>query len=253
MRLLPLFVATSVAQARVLSSYSGDGQQSREALDDEANPGELANVLHYFSGNAELEEFTSAACGSAKRAEALPLGPKCCPQPPGWGPIPTDDTADGFRGLADLHTAATGAATPPGYTLVAQDLDASVEGISLEGIALLQAYDTTACAAICSANVFCGSFNIYFERDPLLDPSIPYGCPDPDSTTNIKCALWSCPGTTGQATNDGELRGDFEVVIQGSNIYNKVRPATAALFSRNLEALCPPTADQESQEKPTGQ
>lgn len=46
-------------------------------------------------------------------------------------------------------------------------------------------------------------------------------CPNPNSTTNIKCVFWGSSISQDLALNDGELRADFKVVIAGSNYYIK--------------------------------
>lgn len=60
-----------------------------------------------------------------------------------------------------------------------------------------------------------------FERDPVVDPSYIGGCPNPPSTTNIKCILWGQSINTEVALNWGEKRCDFKVLIAGSNYYLK--------------------------------
>ena len=49
-------------------------------------------------------------------------------------------------------------------------------------------------------------------------------CPNPPSTTNFKCTLWGAPVVQEQATNQGQWRDSFQVVITGSNGYNKKAP-----------------------------
>jgi len=45
--------------------------------------------------------------------------------------------------------------------------------------------------------------------------------PNPPSLTNIKCVFWGTPHTYKTATNEGQWRVDFQVVIAGSNGYAK--------------------------------
>ena len=49
-------------------------------------------------------------------------------------------------------------------------------------------------------------------------------CPNPPSTTNFKCTLWGAPVSQAEATNQGQWRDSFQVVITGSNGYNKDSP-----------------------------
>lgn len=61
------------------------------------------------------------------------------------------------------------------------------------------------------------SVNIYFERDPSVEPGS--GCEDPSSVTLIKCAYWGSSIDKSNAVNDGQWRADFRVAIAGSNGY----------------------------------
>lgn len=83
----------------------------------------------------------------------------------------------------------------------------------------LTTYDVQGCADACDSEKYCRGFNIYFERDPSLEPGS--DCPKPTSTTNIKCSLYGYPVALNAATNTGQWRQDFQVVIAGSNGYSK--------------------------------
>jgi len=61
--------------------------------------------------------------------------------------------------------------------------------------------------------------NIYFERNPCVDPGSGTGCSNPFSNTLIKCVFWGGPVTSANAANTGQWRGDFYVVMAGSNGY----------------------------------
>lgn len=71
----------------------------------------------------------------------------------------------------------------------------------------------------CNNNKLCSAFNIYVERDPSVDPGP--ACPNPPSVSNYKCALWGSSISRQTATNTGQYRQDFHVVIAGSNGYDK--------------------------------
>lgn len=88
------------------------------------------------------------------------------------------------------------------------------------GYTTLQTYDSQACANKCNKINGCISFNIYFERDPTVDPGTGNsGCANPPSTTQIKCVFWGGPVDTDNALNVGQWRNQFQVVIAGSNGY----------------------------------
>ena len=90
------------------------------------------------------------------------------------------------------------------------------------GLYTLTSYDVFACQEKCDAATACYAFNIYIERDPSQDPGA--ACPNPASTYNYKCTLWGSQidGTT--ATNQGQYRNQYHVVITASNGYNKNAP-----------------------------
>lgn len=80
-------------------------------------------------------------------------------------------------------------------------------------------YDVNECAKFCNNEKYCLGFNIYYERDPKKKPAA--ACPNPSPTTNVKCAIYGYPLSKTSATNAGQKRQDFQVVITGSNGYSK--------------------------------
>jgi hypothetical protein len=92
--------------------------------------------------------------------------------------------------------------------------------------------DTQTCANKCNAINGCMAINIYFERDPTVDPGNGNsGCANPASTTNIKCVFWGGPVTSDNALNAGQYRNQFQVVVAGSNGYVNNSIATPAGYS----------------------
>ena len=83
------------------------------------------------------------------------------------------------------------------------------------GLYTLQSYDTIKCQELCDSATACYGINIYFERDPSVNPAA--GCDNPASITNIKCTLWGSQVSGDAATNTGQWRDSFHVVIAGSN------------------------------------
>ncbi|KAL9009284.1 MAG: hypothetical protein Q9173_005677 [Seirophora scorigena] len=146
----------------------------------------------------------------------------CSPQPDGYGPKPATDSADAFLAFQAFHNTANSAATPQGYTRSFVDLQASVNANSYMGLYTLKTYDAIKCQQLCDAASLCTAFNIYFERDPTLAPAD--ACLNPAGFTNIKCTLWGSGVTAEAATNKGQYRRDFQVVISGSNGYTKDNP-----------------------------
>jgi hypothetical protein len=115
------------------------------------------------------------------------------------------------------------------YQQTFRDLNASSSANSYIGLYTLQSYDVAKCADHCDTTALCTSFNIYIERDPSQNPckndsTAPtvwgYWCPQPSSITNFKCTLWGSNLEAATATNQGGWRGDFAVVVTGSNGYD---------------------------------
>jgi hypothetical protein len=109
--------------------------------------------------------------------------------------------------------------TPSGYTQQYQDLKAAYQGNNYLTYKDLTSYSPSDCAAFCDETKGCYSFGIYFERGPSLAPGP--NCPNPASTTLIRCALHGSAIDAKGATNDGQWRESFRVVIAGSNGYSK--------------------------------
>ncbi|KAM0150301.1 hypothetical protein ACHAQE_008568 [Botrytis cinerea] len=148
----------------------------------------------------------------------------CAIQPDGYGPKVQPDDVATFLAYPQFHTDAKNAATPSGYTQTFVDLNAAVTAVTYLGLTTFTTYDVAQCGSLCDSTSLCTGFNIYVERDPYMNPSDT--CPNPASITNYKCTLWGSGVTAESATNTGQMRTDFQVVITGSNGYSKnVTPA----------------------------
>ncbi|KAI5203700.1 hypothetical protein E4T39_04003 [Aureobasidium subglaciale] len=142
----------------------------------------------------------------------------CATQPTGassYASAPTDPSA--WATYAPFSAAASAGATPSGYTNEFTNLAASNNAYGYLGFTTLQSYDVNTCSKKCDAIFGCMSFNLYFERDPSLEPGA--GCTDPAPVTVIKCVFWGGPINKGNAVNTGETRSSFKVLIAGSNGY----------------------------------
>ncbi|PQE04650.1 Galactose oxidase protein [Rutstroemia sp. NJR-2017a BBW] len=146
----------------------------------------------------------------------------CAVQPDGYGPVSSPDTADGFLNDQTYSSVANAASVPPGYSVAFSNLQGSSQTVSYLGLKTLQSYDTIGCAQYCDELAGCVAFNIYFERDPSVDPGT--NCTNPSSITNYKCVRWGVKIGAETATNNGQWREQFQVVISGSNGYNKDAP-----------------------------
>jgi len=97
---------------------------------------------------------------------------------------------------------ANNAPTTQGYQVSSKGLKAAVNANSYMGLYTLKTYDTVKCQQLCDAANLCTAFNMYFKRDPTVDPGD--ACPNPPSITNIKCTLWGSGVTTEAAVNAGQ-------------------------------------------------
>ncbi|KAG9604895.1 hypothetical protein KCU77_g774, partial [Aureobasidium melanogenum] len=144
----------------------------------------------------------------------------CASQPVGAGPVPSPDTASAFLAYASFASIASAAPTPSGYSRQYVNQMGSSNAYGYLGFTTLKTYDVNLCASKCNAINGCISINIYFERDPTVDPgSGNSGCANPPSTTTIKCVFWGGPLSSSDAVNTGQWRNQFQVVIAGSNGY----------------------------------
>ncbi|KAI1505953.1 hypothetical protein F5X99DRAFT_427835 [Biscogniauxia marginata] len=178
---------------------------------------------------AEVVTYNLAAATAAATATPLPVEAvekrglaarsACDPQPTGSGPTPSPDTDTAFLEFADLSSAASNAPVPAGYKVTFADLHASSSAYGYLGYTTLTSYDTEACATQCNSITGCLGYNIFFERDPSVEPGA--GCSNPPSTTVIKCVFWGGYVEAANTKNEGQWRGDFHVVIAGSNGYMK--------------------------------
>ncbi|KAF2225313.1 hypothetical protein BDZ85DRAFT_165055, partial [Elsinoe ampelina] len=143
----------------------------------------------------------------------------CDPQPTGakYAPAISSDTPAAFTDSPAFSSVAINAPTPTGYVQRFKNLKASNNAYGYMGFTTLDKYDTNACAKKCSSIKGCSSFNIYFERDPSVDPAP--ACANPKSVTMIKCVFWGSSVNTENAVNFGQWRNQFQVVIAGSNGY----------------------------------
>ncbi|KAK4992724.1 hypothetical protein LTR50_000847 [Elasticomyces elasticus] len=172
---------------------------------------------------AASEAVASASADPVASKRKLRARNACSVQPAGSGPLTSSpDTADAFLANPVYNQGAGNAPTPQGYSLAFGSLTGSTSQNGYMGLYTLTKYDTIKCQQLCDAAFGCTAFNIYYERDPSLDPGST--CPDPASTTNIKCTLWGFPICGDTATNKGQWLQNFHVVIAGSNGYVKSAP-----------------------------
>ncbi|KEQ90230.1 hypothetical protein AUEXF2481DRAFT_93119 [Aureobasidium subglaciale EXF-2481] len=148
--------------------------------------------------------LSATAIVQAKRAAAT-----CVTQAPGATSVPdfSGDTAAQF--LAENYfssVASANAAAPSGYTQAFVNKQAANNAFGYLGFVTMDTYNVKQCATQCDNKYGCSSFNVYFERDPSIDPTGTL-CSNPLAVTMIKC-----------------VRGGFSVAVAGNNGYvtNKI-------------------------------
>lgn len=140
--------------------------------------------------------------------------------------MPTPDTVDAFEAYEEWSDDAQKAKTPDGYAQTFKDFKASVSANSYLGLVTLHSYDPLGCSPWCDNTTLCTGFNLFVERDPSLNPSD--NCTMPPSISNYKCTLWGSGVEAAAANNYGGYRGQFHVVIAGSDGYEKTNNTTPA-------------------------
>ncbi|KAF2680763.1 hypothetical protein K458DRAFT_310695 [Lentithecium fluviatile CBS 122367] len=169
--------------------------------------------------------FTSdPACPTAIEVDTFcgfinPLDP-CAPQPAAYGPPTTPDTVEAFQKNPVYSKMALEAKTPTGYVQTFKNLSASVQSNSYLAYKILESYDVAGCAKYCDETDLCYGFNVFIERDPAWNPD-QCSCTNPASIAQYKCSIFGSSVEKSAATNIGQWRDDFQVVIVGSNGYEK--------------------------------
>jgi hypothetical protein len=175
-----------------------------------------------------LSPIAIAAILGMATAQAVDITQPCSQQPVGYGPIPSPNTDTAFSAFTTFASVANAAVAPTGWQRTFTNLNASElydpATMSYLGYQTMTTYDAGQCLALCDSTTGCVGANLYYERNPTLNPAD--ACPNPTAQTLIKCALWGSPITPAAATNYGQYREQFHVVIAGSNAYMKL-PAQA--------------------------
>ncbi|GAB7343908.1 hypothetical protein MBLNU457_1863t1 [Dothideomycetes sp. NU457] len=181
--------------------------------------------------NTAVAASDAAATATATATAAAKLKRDACQAlPQGAGPVTSPDTAAAFLANSVYNQTADSAVIPQGYQQTFSNAQGSVSASSYMGYYTLNSYDTVQCAHYCDAADGCMSFNVFFERDPSVDPAD--ACPNPTSTVPIKCTLWGLPINAAMANNMGQWRDQFQVLIAASNGYvSNAPPASAGNFT----------------------
>ncbi|KAG9858240.1 hypothetical protein KCU98_g1048, partial [Aureobasidium melanogenum] len=135
------------------------------------------------------------------------------------------DSFGAFVADSTIASIASAAPTPSGYFKTFTNAAGSSSAYAYLGYAIVNGgktgYDVNWCASKCNAISGCLSFNIFFERDPVLEPGS--GCTNPAAFANLKCSFWGSALDLSTATNKGQWRSNFQVGIAGSNGYTSYK------------------------------
>lgn len=135
------------------------------------------------------------------------------------------DSYSAFVADPTIASIAKSAPTPSGYFNTFTNSAGSSSAYAYLGYAIVNGgktgYDVNWCASKCNAISGCLSFNIFFERDPVLEPGA--GCSNPAAFANLKCSFWGSALDLSTATNKGQWRSSFQVGIAGSNGYTSYK------------------------------
>ena len=195
-----------------------------ESIVDAGPPTETASAFTKTASSVSVSTTTATPFSNSTKSALLAkkdLDDPCSDQPMGYGPKPATDSVDAFMSFTGFSDILYNAHSPLYYRTIFQNLQAAVIDVPYIGYSTMDSYSTTGCQKICDGNNACAAFNIFFERDPVVNPNTAEGCPNPSSTTNIKCALFGASFTSDNAINTGEIRAQFKVAIAGSNAYLK--------------------------------
>jgi hypothetical protein len=159
------------------------------------------------------------------------------------------DDIDDFLHNSTYSELALKAEIPNGYTDAFVNATSSIASTTPSYLTYhdLSSYSSSDCASKCSAYTsqsgdHCISFDIYFQRTPVSDPTS--ACPDPQSDVVARCALYGEPISEAMATNEGQLSLQFQFLIAGSNGYNLVGHESAS--KQNPESITSSSATAAS-------
>ncbi|KAF9695680.1 hypothetical protein EKO04_006526 [Ascochyta lentis] len=203
-----------------------DAAQDVPVPDLSIDPLATPPAVTYDAASATSSIAAAAAAGETPTIAKRQDNSTCTARTKGAGPVPSTDTAPAFLTYAPFTDFAKNATTPTNYTQAFSNLHASTTAKMYLGLAELSAFDTANCSAQCDAQTGCTSINIFFERSPTQN--VASACPNPPSSTLIKCVFWGDAVTTANTVNSGFTDQSFVVAIAGSNGYNKGQAAQDA-------------------------
>lgn len=165
-----VYTSVTITGAVTAATYANNNEK-RDYVDSSYTPYYPALATSYTTDPALAATKTTTAgqacvtqpeagtyCGFLNPLDA------CAPQPDGYGPVPSPDTASAFLAFPKLHQSAQAAPTSvPSkdgnqYSQVFKDLQGAVSGSSYLGLYTLSTYSVADCAVRCDATDLCTAF-----------------------------------------------------------------------------------------------
>ncbi|KAJ4325269.1 hypothetical protein N0V94_000793 [Neodidymelliopsis sp. IMI 364377] len=175
--------------------------------------------ITYDASSATSSIAAAASAGETPTIAKRQENSTCSARVKGAGPVPSPDNSYTFLNYDVFADFAKNATKPTNYTAAFTNLHASTTAKTYLGVSELLVYDAANCSAQCDAQTGCTAINIFFERSPTQN--VANACPNPPSSTVIKCAFWGDAVTKANTMNTGYTEQTFVVAIAGSNGYNK--------------------------------
>lgn len=145
----------------------------------------------------------------------------CAVQPTYQPYYPAGNASDPQAFLKDstINSVSSNAGTVSGFTWMWSGYMMQTQTRGFLGVYQLSSYNVSTCAAYCNSVPYCNGFNIFYERNPSLQPAA--ACPNPAPIASIRCTLWDNGIDIYSAVNYGQWRAAFPVVVAGSNGYSR--------------------------------
>ncbi|KAH0276864.1 hypothetical protein KCU91_g3576, partial [Aureobasidium melanogenum] len=185
-----------------------------------------ATVVPINAAGESDQDLASATTTGAPSKRGLDARSACAPQATISNFYNVNvDSFSAFVADPTIASVASAAPAPSGYFNTFTNAQGASSAYAYLGYATVNGgktgYDVNWCASKCNAINGCLSFNIYFERDPVLEPGS--GCTNPAAFANLKCSFWGSALDLSTATNKGQWRSRFQVGVAGSNGYTSYK------------------------------
>ena len=201
-------IASSIVSS-LSSQHAATASPAKTTLSTIAKPTHKTKKHSKKPAKATHKGPVVAAAVSSSATTSTATGSPCTPQQIMYSYVPSPNTPQQFLVDSTMNGIANLALAPAGYTKQFGGLFGSMQNVQgpYLGFQQLESYNISECVSYCSSVPQCQAINIYFERDPVVDPGL--SCTNPSAASMVKCALWGGPIGAAQASDNGEYRNDF--------------------------------------------